>query len=76
MNLIEQSALQDLKEKIIASRTELLNEFKKYDMANTGKFNVTVILEILIITSRTLSDALYHVEWIFLDQSITLECDA
>ena len=38
VNLIEQSALQDLKVKIIASRTELLNEFKKYDMANTGEF--------------------------------------
>ena len=36
VNLIEQSALQDLKEKIISSRTELLNEFKKFDVKDSG----------------------------------------
>ena len=40
VNLIEQSALQDLKEKIIASRTELMNEFKKFDTTDCGNIRV------------------------------------
>lgn len=36
INHVEKSAIQDLKERIIASQYELTNEFKKYDPENKG----------------------------------------
>ena len=34
---MEKSALSDLKDRLLASKSELLTEFKKYDPENTGK---------------------------------------
>ncbi|XP_045206701.2 serine/threonine-protein phosphatase with EF-hands 2-like [Mercenaria mercenaria] len=39
INLVEKSALSDLKERLLASRSELMNEFKKYDTDMTGKIS-------------------------------------
>ncbi|XP_052793416.1 serine/threonine-protein phosphatase with EF-hands 2-like [Mya arenaria] len=39
INHVEQSALQDLKDRILASKCELLKEFTNYDLNHTGKLS-------------------------------------
>ncbi|XP_060570933.1 serine/threonine-protein phosphatase with EF-hands 2-like [Ruditapes philippinarum] len=39
INLVEKSALSDLRDRLLASKSELLNEFSKYDPDKTGKIN-------------------------------------
>lgn len=64
INLVEMSALQDLKDRVLASKFELMKEFKKYDYGNNGKicssdwcFAMETVLE-MVLPWRTLKTKL------------------